>query len=337
MSDIDKLKKHYEEALENYRTLGIEGFNKNMQKRNRIKHIKTTTIAILSMSLGFLIAYKLAERYESLILPMLLTAGLILASFALRYLQPSTNLTDRKNIESEWINLQIEQQVAKALKTATNEGLSKTLDFTSEDKAQILSGIQAKLESDALEEFLIELRKLTLTNVREESFDEQFVFTRQRLGQEIQALAKRGNLNLILGISTTITGLVVLGYAVFAPPSLNTAAEILAYFVPRVSLVLLIEVFAYFFLKLYKQSLGEIKYFQNEITNVEAKNLALQVALRADDSALRSKVAEALAATERNFILSKDQTTVDLERDRITHTFYANFADSVKEIIKRKD
>src|SRR5574339_301622 len=52
----------------------------------------------------------------------------------------------------------------------------------------------------------------------------------------------------------------VLGYAVFNPPATVAAPELLSYFVPRVSLVVLIEVFAYFFLRLYKQSLNEIKY-----------------------------------------------------------------------------
>jgi len=41
---------------------------------------------------------------------------------------------------------------------------------------------------------------------------------------------------------------------------------------------MLIELFAYFFLKLYKSDLSEIKYFQNELTNVEMRYAAVRLA-----------------------------------------------------------
>lgn len=41
----------------------------------------------------------------------------------------------------------------------------------------------------------------------------------------------------------------------------------------------MIELFAYFFLSLYRTSLQKIKYFQNELTNIEAKQIALRAAL----------------------------------------------------------
>jgi hypothetical protein len=44
------------------------------------------------------------------------------------------------------------------------------------------------------------------------------------------------------------------------------------------------QVFAYFFLRLYRYILFEIKYFHNELTNIEQKCLALDVALEADNS-----------------------------------------------------
>jgi hypothetical protein len=69
---------------------------------------------------------------------------------------------------------------------------------------------------------------------------------------------------------------------------------------------------------------------------VEAKHLALQVTLRSDDSALRSKIVEELSKTERNFILTKDQTTVDLERERMTRNTYSGITDAIKEVLKKK-
>ena len=88
-------------------------------------------------------------------------------------------------------------------------------------------------------------------------------------------------------------------------------------FGPRLALALFLQVFAYFFLKLYRTSLAEIKYFQNEITNIEAKHLALTTAIQSSNTEYLKEVIGGLLATERNHILSKDQTTVELEKARL--------------------
>jgi len=100
-----------------------------------------------------------------------------------------------------------------------------------------------------------------------------------------------------------VAGLVLLGYVVFqARFSANNLVSVASYYVPRLSLVLFIELFAYFFLNLYKSSLSEVKYFQNEMTNIEVRFTALGVALEAGDDELVREVTAELAKTERNFI-----------------------------------
>lgn len=91
-----------------------------------------------------------------------------------------------------------------------------------------------------------------------------------------------------LGILTTVTGLSILGYYVFhAQPSGQDPWLFTTHFLPRLTLVVFIEIFAYFFLRLYKSSLTEIKYFQNEMTNIEAKFIALYIALESDNQETR--------------------------------------------------
>ena len=87
-------------------------------------------------------------------------------------------------------------------------------------------------------------------------------------------------------------------------------------FIPRISLVLLVEVFAYFFLRLYSTNLIGIKFFQNEMTNFESKFLALRAAEHKNDEASIAEVIRQLALTERNIVIQKGQTTVDLERSK---------------------
>jgi len=95
-------------------------------------------------------------------------------------------------------------------------------------------------------------------------------------------------------------------------------SKLLSYYLPKLSLVLFVEVFSFFFLRLYKESLDEIKYFQNELTNAELRFLAMEAALlEGGASAVLASVIRGLAATERNFILKKGESTVDLRKGEL--------------------
>jgi len=191
-----------------------------------------------------------------------------------------------------------------------------------EQRGQLLEEIKSQLNEQAAQEVLKDIQsRLAESNAEREKVDiveSQFKSTIERLKEELFALSKRGNLNLSLGIVTTITGLVLLGIFLLtgkAPtPDIN---QFIVNFVPRISLVVFIEVFAYFFLRLYKSSLSEIKYFQNEITTIESKYLALKVAISDGESANIQTILDQLSKTERNFILDKGQSTVELERSKI--------------------
>ncbi|MEX3937396.1 hypothetical protein AB4Y32_37660 [Paraburkholderia phymatum] len=176
-----------------------------------------------------------------------------------------------------------------------------------------------------------------VSTLKDKVVERQFEQSRARLSREIASLQWRGNLNLVLGILVSVSGMSILGIfllssnlqigsisaggnVTIAPngaKAFDEAISFLIHFLPRLTFVLLIELFAYFFLKLYKNSLSEIKYFQNEITNIEAKHLALRAAFLASSATLSNKVISSLVDTERNYILEKGQTTVDLERSRI--------------------
>ena len=139
-----------------------------------------------------------------------------------------------------------------------------------------------------------------------------------RLEKKIRALMRRGNLNLVLGTATTVAAVTVLAYvALTAKPSAENWRSYAPAFLLRLSLVAFIEIFAFFFLRLYRASLSDIKYFQNELTNLESRCIALEFAVLSADNGAANRVLEELAKTERNFVLKKDQTTVELEKARL--------------------
>lgn len=200
------------------------------------------------------------------------------------------------------------------------ESLNVALSSNEKDKIITL------LKNDILEKSSAETSREILKRIEDEvikknsSFEVEIVLGRtlDRLSAEIQSLTRRGNLNLSLGIVTTIIGLSILGYFVLESGSVTgDKMAFIANFIPRLSLVILIEVFAYFFLKLYKSSLSEIKYFQNEMTNIEAKLAAVKTTISHADKDILASVVQSLSITERNAVLEKGQTTVEIEKSRL--------------------
>ena len=160
-----------------------------------------------------------------------------------------------------------------------------------------------------------------MKNKQWERFITGFDEIRKRLYEETNNLARRASLNLAVGTITTILAGVGLVIIVFVMPldlgkiqNNEYGWAIAAHYIPRLSFIVFAEIFAYFFLRLYKTGLDDIKYYQNEITNVELKISALKVSLAAEDKEILKFVVEELAKAERNFILKKDETTVELEK-----------------------
>lgn len=71
------------------------------------------------------------------------------------------------------------------------------------------------------------------------------------------------------------------------------------------------QAIGFFFLVMYRSGLSEIKYYENEMTNVEMKSGALVAALMAGIPDSVQKSLEVMATTERNFLLKRGETTVD--------------------------
>lgn len=312
-----------------------------LQRKAQRRRIIAIALLLCAPIFAYFISRLTGESFfDSTKSTIILVSGFVVAvgAAALSYLQPSVASKDYVGSPSDIRELKyyIDKRLSD-LKYSQSNTPTPIEQFSDADKLKIFESIQAKLESEALQSYLAGIKDLVATNIKESSLESHFKNITARLSREVENLAKRGNLNLILGILTTLIGLIVLGYSVFYSPESHTPEELLAYFLPRISLVVLIEVFAYFFLRLYKQSLSEIKYFQNEITNIEAKQLAVSIIANHNDASLITRVVESLSNTERNFTINKDQTTIDLERERLASQNHTNLLTTIKDLINRKD
>ena len=100
--------------------------------------------------------------------------------------------------------------------------------------------------------------------------------------------------------ATGVAAIVLIFIAFDTKSSLVDLPAILAHYIPRISTVVFVEVFAFFFLKLYKVTLQEIKYFQNEFTNIEAQHIAIEAAFVQRHNKPLEGIIEQLMKTERN-------------------------------------
>ncbi|OOQ57868.1 hypothetical protein BC343_13920 [Mucilaginibacter pedocola] len=157
-----------------------------------------------------------------------------------------------------------------------------------------------------------------------------------RLVEEIERLGKVANYNLVFGSVATVAGIIILTVNAFDQTGLKDTTEILKLYIPRISTIVFIEIFAFFFLRIYKGNLADIKYFHNERTNIEQKILALKTSLLIGDSKYVKSVIDELAKTERNRILKKGETTVELERERAEITADKNVMSLLKSVLELK-
>jgi hypothetical protein len=136
-----------------------------------------------------------------------------------------------------------------------------------------------------------------------DSLERNSVVTLARLNSAIPDLARRANLNLSIGISTTLLSVTVLAFAAFSvshPAGTAVGMLYVLSFLPRLALAVLVEVFAYFFLRLYKENLDSVRFLQNEMTNVEVARAALSTVILAGDKEGVQRITLAMSAADRN-------------------------------------
>jgi hypothetical protein len=167
---------------------------------------------------------------------------------------------------------------------------------------------------------------------------------RQRLLKEVQSLTNRGNLNLIIGSVTSLIAATILWMLVArAPVGALGSGALVGYYLPRMAVAVFIEVFSFFFLRLYRNGLSEIMYYQNELTSLELRTLALEIAALSPANEVMPQLLQDISKTDRNFVLKAGESTVELERIKVDQENIHSLFDSLlakvtefKDVIKKQ-
>lgn len=279
---------HFESvAMEN------EQLKRRIEKnRQRVRHYSYAGVA------GFMLSL-IASSFFNYDNPKSF-AVLIATFFALVVMSLLIYLTPNRDRTASETRAHLRKRGDTIIIGKSESGSTAIASFSEEQKNQIVADVQNKLLNESSRDFISRIYSTLEEKASDHHIDRMFLGSQRRMHFEIQSLGKRGNLNLTFGILTTLSGLGVLGYSVFYMPHTLSGIDIGMYYIPRLSLVVLIEIFAYFFLSLYKQSLSEIKYFQNELTNIELKGISLSIANRSGDRSIRARLVDEFCRTERN-------------------------------------
>lgn len=211
----------------------------------------------------------------------------------------------------------------------------KALKDREEVTKSILGELQEKTKEYIVYNSFNEIKEQASYLAKEKSREQLFEKLSFRLEEEIASQSRRGVFNLSVGVMTAAVGIWFLYSLLTDYTESASYINLVSHFVPRVSLVILIEVFAYFFLNLYKRSLDEIKYFQNELTNVEMKYMALKVAVDSNNDKISENLIKVIVETERNRFLKKGETTVEIERAKIDQLNHSNAISKAYELLEK--
>lgn len=251
---------------------------------------------------------------------------------------PFTNL-DNDGYES----VLDDRSIDNIIENLKAELFSKFSDFKNLDevKNEIRNTIDQQVsklsEEKIIQQISDKFNKELNAKTKLDIIESELISIKQRIERETARLARYGYINLMIGFVTTFLAIFFLGYSLLGVQTQNiTPTDYLFHFIPRLSLSILIEIFSFFFLRLYKSNLDDIKYFNNERTNIEMKIVAIKTSLSYDDKETVKSLMLELVKTERNFILKKGESTVEIEKNKSDINSNDKLLGGILKILDRK-
>lgn len=215
----------------------------------------------------------------------------------------------------------------------SNEGIT-----TPNIKETISEDLKAQMTDEFIARIMNEYGDEIVKQGNINKINEELNSLERNISMYIDKLGRGSSINLVIGASTTITAVVILSYFVFEKQvDYTNTSDVLAHYIPRISIAIFVEIFSFFFLNLYKANLSDIKYFENERTNLNSKKLALKFAYIIDDKDSITSILFEFARTERNLRFLRDENNVNFEKLKTEGDDTSDIISIVKSIVKLKE
>ncbi len=152
---------------------------------------------------------------------------------------------------------------------------------------------------------------------------EYLLAAHKRLTNEEHRLLLRNRANMRSGIGLALSGAILPAaylYYLFVIGSGFAGNSLLLHFtnyLPAVSIVLILETVAVFYLRLYSATERRIEKNKNELTNIELRLTAGAMLYENSRKIKFAELAETLSKEERNFVLGKNESSAVLDTNKL--------------------
>ncbi|EPF5079024.1 hypothetical protein ACSSUQ_003845 [Yersinia enterocolitica] len=194
----------------------------------------------------------------------------------------------------------------------------KYSDNNNKETGEIKSSLPDVRKTEEMIKVIMTLTELTIKNLNNEMYIKYMFLI----------------LNLIAGICLVCASIFTVLYATpyLEVSNLNSISN---YFVllSKTILIAAINLIAFFFIKAYKQGVESTRSINSEIVNIESKRIGLVMAVSYNEKEIIEYAIKNMLSVERNFILNKDQTTIELEKIRKDEEGNVKVQELVKSLI----
>ncbi|HEY4940502.1 MAG TPA: hypothetical protein VII56_03665 [Rhizomicrobium sp.] len=204
--------------------------------------------------------------------------------------------------------------IADSVRTSA-EQIQKNRLLTEAERTSIAAELAETVRASISTEFLKSLDEKYGTAIRNEKvsdlIENRWSKIEDRLLGFQKDISRQAAAAQAWGLGVGAGGLAVLVYFFWAgvhPSDTGMFGEIFHY-TARLSLVAVIEGVAFFFLRLFRNTLNDAKYINNELTNARFRLLALLMSTKLDSGDTTGKILLNFSQTERNFALKDGEVS----------------------------
>lgn len=206
------------------------------------------------------------------------------------------------------------------------------------DKKLLFDKINEQLSQEVIDTFEEKGNKELKVEKRYNQIIENFLNIEERINSEVRSLNKKANVNLAIGVVTTFITVIFLIFL-----SINDSYEFkdwltfLTFYIPKLTLVIFIELFSFYFLKLYRSNLNEIQYYQNEMTDIDFRIIALKTGLLSEDEDNLKFILGELLKVNHNPIIKKDESSIELEKYKNENQLHKDYFEKLLPFLNFKE
>lgn len=266
------------------------------------------------------------------LIPFIIIGILFIVAWLFKFLNNDRNERKTESLSTYLMRQQILES-QKNIESAIQDVLNRNPEVLNVERTiseKIVSNLEVSLINKLNDRFEQNIKKEFIVN----TISSELIPLTRNIEKYIDRIQRNSIVNLFIGIAGTIAAITILAFAILSNREFSDFTIFIIHFLPRFTFVIFIQLFAFFFLNLYKSNLEDAKYFQNELTNLTAKSSSIKLSYLLNQDKM-GEIIKDLSTIERNFKLLKDESTIGLEKAKLDSEFDKGILDQFRIILDK--